>query len=119
MSVHVLTAEGFEKYILEHTIVFIDFWAEWCAPCKAFAEIYEQVAAQNPHIKFAKVNIEQEKTLADILHLQSIPHLMIFKEGIAIYSEAGTLPLSVLNELITQACMADVSSIRARLEEEK
>lgn len=118
MSVDRLTTEAFEKYIQANVIVFIDFWADWCVPCKTFAKIYEEVATKNPEIKFASVNIEEEKALAQTLHLQSVPHLMIFKEGIAIYSEAGILPASILNDLIMQAIQADVSEIRAHMEQE-
>jgi thioredoxin 1 len=114
-----LSNEEFEQFINEHEIVFVDFWAEWCAPCKSFAKVYEKVAEQFPVIQFVKVNIEEQQSLADFFEIRSIPHLMIFKEGIVIYSEAGSMPESTLKELAQQALDADVSEIRAQIEGEK
>ena len=106
----------FDVLLKDNEVVFIDFWAEWCAPCKQFARVYEQVAEQNPDLIFAKINIEEEKELADNLQILSIPHLMIFKQGILVYSEAGSMPESVLKDLVQQAKNADVSEIRAKID---
>ena len=111
-----LSSDAFESLINENEIVFIDFWAEWCAPCKQFAKVYEKVADQFPIVKFAKVNIEEQQELADLFEIRSIPHLMVFKEGIVIYSDAGSMPESTLKELVQQALDADVSDIRAQIE---
>lgn len=113
-----LTSNGFESLISESKIVFIDFWAEWCAPCKQFARIYEQVSELYPMIEFAKVNIEEEQELADLFEIRSIPHLMVFKEGIVIYSDAGSMPESTLKELAQQALDADVSDIKTQIEQD-
>lgn len=113
-----LTGAGFESLINENELVFIDFWAEWCAPCKQFTKVYEQVSEQFPNIVFAKVNIEEQQELADFFEIRSIPHLMVFKEGIVIYSDAGSMPESTLKELAQQAIDADVTEIRAQIEEE-
>lgn len=113
-----VTSAEFESLINENEIVFIDFWADWCAPCKQFATIYEQVAEQFPNIKFVKVNIEAEQELADFFEIRSIPHLMVFKESIVIYSNAGSMPASTLKELVEQALTVDVSAIKAQIEEE-
>ncbi len=119
MPSQTLTGDAFESFINENEIVFIDFWAEWCAPCKQFATVYEKVADQFPMIRFVKVNIEEQQELADFFEIRSIPHLMVFKEGIVIYSEAGSMPESTLKELAQQALDADVSDIRAQIEEDK
>lgn len=114
-----ISGDTFEACIHEHTLVFIDFWAPWCAPCKQFAHVYEQVAAQYSDILFAKINIEDEPELAETFGIRSIPHLMVFKQGIAIYSEAGSMPSSTLTELVQQAFAADVSQIREQIEKEQ
>lgn len=108
-----------DELLSKHELVFVDFWAEWCAPCKQFAKVYEQVAAENPAISFAKLNVEQQVELAGMFQIRSIPHLMIFKQQIAIYSESGSMPESTLKELLVQAINADVSEIRAKLDVEK
>jgi len=113
-----LTGDKFEALIENNDIVFIDFWASWCAPCKQFAHVYERVAGSYKNIIFANLNIEEESELADVFQIRSIPHLMVFKQGIAIYSEAGSMPESTLKELVEQALVADVSEIKAQLKEE-
>lgn len=118
MPTCLLSSDQFDEFLKKNEIVFIDFWAAWCAPCLQFATVYERVADQNPTIKFAKVNIEQETELADSLEIRSIPHLMIFKQEILIYSEAGAMPESVLNDLVQQAMSVDVSEIKAKLDED-
>ena len=112
MSSQALTSAEFESLINENEIVFIDFWAEWCAPCKEFGKIYSKAADEYPDIQFAKVNIQNETELADTLQIRSIPHLMVFKQGIIIYSESGSMPFSALKELIEQAKTVDVSDIQ-------
>ena len=119
MSSENLINTEFESLVNENELVFIDFWADWCAPCKQFSVIYEQISERFPYIKFAKVNIEAEQKLADFFEIRSIPHLMVFKEGIVIYSNAGAMPASALNELVEQAILADVSAIKAQFEQDK
>lgn len=111
-----ISNEQFESLIKDNDIVFIDFWASWCAPCKQFAHVYEKVAGLYEPIVFAKINIEEESALAETFQIRSIPHLMVFKQGIVIYSEAGSMPESTLKELAQQAMDADVSEIRAQLD---
>lgn len=118
MPSQTLTHTEFESFIKEHQLVFVDFWAEWCAPCKQFSRVYEQVADQFPSITFTKVNIEEQQELAELFEIRSIPHLMIFKEGIIIYSDAGSIPESTLKELAQQAIAVDVSEIKAQLDQE-
>ncbi|HAT8178470.1 TPA: thiol reductase thioredoxin [Legionella pneumophila] len=117
MPTQTIISAEFESLINDNEIVFIDFWAEWCAPCKQFSKVYEQVSDQFPTIKFVKVNIEEQQELADFFEIRSIPHLMVFKDSIVIYSDAGSIPESTLKELAQQALDADVSEIRAQLEQ--
>lgn len=112
MPVITLTMQNFEKTVFESDIVFVDFWASWCAPCLAFAEVYNAMAEDNPEVVFTKVNIEEEEKLAEMFSIQSIPHLLVFKKGIVIYSESGSMPPSTLKELIQQAIDADISKIQ-------
>ena len=116
MPTYILGSKLFDNTIKTNEIVFVDFWAEWCAPCKQFARVYEQVAEQNPTIKFTKVNIEEEVELAESFQIRSIPHLMVFKQGILIYSEAGSMPESTLKDLVNQALSVDVSEIREKID---
>jgi len=112
-----LNATQITALISASDILFVDFWANWCAPCRQFAPIYAQVAEKNRDIVFAAVNIEQEHALAESFQIRSIPYLMVFKQGIAIYAESGSVPESILLDLIAQARAADVSAIRAQLDD--
>jgi thioredoxin 1 len=114
-----ITTEQFESLIQDNEIVLIDFWASWCAPCKQFAHVYEKVAALYEKVVFAKVNIEEEQVLAETFQIRSIPHLMVLKQSIVIYSEAGSMPESTLKELVQQALDADVSKLRAQLDKDE
>lgn len=112
MTVHALKTADFEKFINTHELVFIDFWAEWCAPCKNFSVIFDKTSENFPEISFMTVNVEEESELSDMFEIRSIPYLMVFKQGILIYADAGSLPESALLELIEQAKTADMSSVK-------
>ena len=117
MFVENLLVEQFEEMIKTNDIVFIDFWADPCAPCKIFSPIYEKVASDYKDIMFAKHKIEADKSLSEAFFIQSVPHLIVFKQGIAIYSESGSIPESILRELVQQAIEVDVKSIKAQLDD--
>lgn len=118
MSLVEMTHENFDKIVDNNSIVFVDFWAEWCAPCKAFTKIYQEVAKQYSDCVFAQVNIETEQRLADDFNVRSIPHLLVLKDKIAVFSESGSMPKTSLEELVEQAKKLDLSEVRKNLEED-
>jgi len=119
MAVYPLDMKNFENLTNTKEIAFIDFWADWCAPCKQFASIYKKVAQKYPHIRFTQVDIEKEPELAEMFHVRSIPHLIVMKEGIVIYSDSGTIPESTLIELVQQAEKADLTEVKEEIAKEE
>jgi thioredoxin 1 len=116
--VEALDAQAFEQRLNQGGIVFVDFWARWCAPCRQFAPVFQRAAEQYPMISFVSIDVEKEAHLVELFQIRSIPHLMVFKSGIAIYSESGTVPESVLHELATQALDVDVSGVLKAIDDE-
>lgn len=96
-----LGAENFERTVTSNEIVFVDFWASWCGPCRMFAPVYERAAAAHPDIVFGKVNTEAEQALAAAAQITSIPTLMAFKGGTLVFSQPGALPAAALEDVIT------------------
>jgi len=114
-----LTKDNFEETIMNNDIVFIDFWAPWCGPCKSFAPIYEEVAEKNEGVVFAKVNTEEEQELGAHFQIRSIPTLMIFREQIVLYSEAGMLPAAALQEIVGKVKELDMDQVRQDIQAEQ
>src|SRR5687768_4589828 len=106
-----VTEENFEDIIHNNLVVFMDFWAKWCEPCKVFAKIYKNIAQEFPQICFSQVDVEDQTKLAETFQISSIPHLLVFKQGIIIYSDSGTMPASTLQDLVKQALTADVDAL--------
>jgi len=111
-----LTKDTFEKTILDADIVLVDFWAEWCGPCKMFGPTFEKVSEQYPEITFAKVDTEAEQELAGYFQIRSIPTLMAFKEQIGVFSQPGALPEDALTDLISQIESLDMDAVRKEIE---
>jgi thioredoxin 1 len=110
--VETLVTDKFETTIADNDIVVIDYWAPWCGPCKGFAPVFEQVAADNPDIKFVKVNTDEEQALAGHFQIRSIPTLMIFRENIIVFEQAGALPKGALQDVISQVRGLDMLEVK-------
>ena len=108
-----LNAENFQQTINDNATVIVDFWAPWCAPCRGFAPTFEAASEKQPGIVFAKVNTEEQQEIAGAFSIRSIPTLMIFRDQIIIYSEAGALPAPAFEQLIEQAMALDMDTVRA------
>ncbi len=111
-----LNEQTLEKTVVENDIVIIDFWAPWCGPCKSFGPIYEEVSEKHPGIVFAKVNTEEEQAIGAHFQIRSIPTLMIFREQVVLFSEAGMLPAKALEELIEQVKALDMVQVKAEID---
>lgn len=109
--------DEFEKLVLESSIVLVDFWADWCGPCKMFGPIFEKSSEKHGDIVFAKVDTEAERELAAAAGISSIPTLMAFRDGVLLYREAGALPENSLEELITAIRGVDMESVRKEISE--
>jgi len=111
MSSKIVTDQNMEKVLSENKIIFLDFWASWCEPCKIFGPIFERVAEKNPDVFFGKINTETEQLLSNDFAIRSIPTLVILKEGHIIFSESGVIPEYVLKNLVEKARNLDVSTL--------
>ena len=119
MATKNITGPEFKDTIHGEGITFVDFWASWCGPCMRFGPIYEKAAEANPDITFAKVDTEAEQDLAGALGISSIPTLMVFRDNVLVYREAGALPAPALDSLITQVRELDMDELKAKIAEEE
>ena len=119
MASTTLTAANFEKTILEEGTVLVDFWAEWCGPCKRFAPVFEEASEQHSDIVFGKVDTEAEQALAAAANITSIPTLMAFRDGILVFAQPGALPAQALAQVIEGVKGLDMDAVRADIESQK
>lgn len=110
-----LVLADFETTVNKEGITLVDFWAEWCGPCKTFGPIFEDVSNSHTDITFAKVDTEAEQELSSMAGISSIPTLMIFRDGILLFSQAGALPKPALNELIDKVQGLDMADVHAEI----
>ena len=108
-----LGADNFESTVKANDIVFVDFWASWCGPCRQFAPVYEQASEDHPDLVFGSVNTEDEQELAGAAGITSIPTLMAFKEGALVFAQPGALPAATLTKLIAAVRDLDMDEVRA------
>ncbi len=118
MATKDLTTADFQQTLEDNDILLIDFWADWCGPCKQFAPIYEQVSEQHPEVTFAKVDTEAEQELAAAANITSIPTLMAFREKVLVFSQPGALNADQLNEVITAVKGLDMEEVHKQVAEQ-
>jgi thioredoxin 1 len=114
-----LTEDNFDSTVEQNPMVVVDFWAAWCAPCRVFAPTFEQASERYPDVVFGKVNTEEEAELAGAFGIRSIPTLMILREKVVLYAEAGALPQTQLHALIDQAKALDMERVHRELAEQE
>jgi thioredoxin len=114
-----LTQDNFEKTVNENPMVIVDFWAPWCGPCRGFAPVYEKVSEAHADVVFAKVNTDEQQELAGAFGIRSIPTLMVFREKVILFQQAGALPGQALEQVITQAKALDMAKVHAEVSAQK
>ena len=114
-----LTKDNFEQTINGNPIVILDFWAPWCGPCRGFAPVFEKASESHPDVVFAKVNSDEQQELAGSFNIRSIPTLMVFREKVILFQQAGAMPGQALEQVLTQARTLDMAKVHAEIAEQQ
>lgn len=110
-----LTADNFEQQVRDNDILFVDFWASWCGPCRQFAPTYEAASEANPDMAFGSVNTEEQRELSAGFRVTSIPTLMVFRDGILVFAQPGALPPAALDRVIQAVRQLDMDDVRRQI----
>ena len=114
-----LTKENFDQTINGDKTVIIDFWAPWCGPCRGFAPVFEKASEAHPDVVFAKVNSDEQQELAGAFNIRSIPTLMVFREKVILFQQAGALPGQALEQVLTQAKSLDMAKVHEEIAQQQ
>jgi thioredoxin len=112
-----LTKENFEQTVADNPIVIVDFWAPWCGPCRGFAPVFERASEAHPDVVFGKVNADEQQELAGAFNIRAIPTLMVLREKVILFQQAGALPGSALEQVLAQAKALDMAEVHREIAE--
>jgi thioredoxin len=114
-----VTKDNIEEIISKNEMVILDFWAEWCGPCKSFAPVFEAASQKYPDVVFGKINTEEQQELAGQFQIRSIPNVMLFREQVMLFTQPGAMPAAGIDSVIAQAKALDMAKIRQEIAEEE
>ena len=112
-----ITIDNFQEIVEKPGIVLLDFWAEWCGPCKVFAPVFEKAAEKHPDVVFGKIDTEAEQDLAQAVGISAIPTIMVFRDGVLLFRESGALPAQAIDSIVEQTKKLDMDEVKAKMAE--